>query len=60
MGKDNNPGQDENPAALTQIQQILHEFQIEDVSLFDHEPVSTDTGLGCPIRACPPGAGNLS
>lgn len=39
MGKDNNPAQDENPAALTQIQQILHEFQIEDVSLFDHEPV---------------------
>ena len=39
MGKDNNPGQDENPAVLTQIQQILHEFQIEDVSLFDHEPV---------------------
>lgn len=39
MGKDNNPGQDENPTALTQIQQILHEFQIEDVSLFDHEPV---------------------
>ncbi|RKU21647.1 hypothetical protein C6499_21875 [Candidatus Poribacteria bacterium] len=39
MGKDNNPGQDENLAALTQIQQILHEFQIEDVSLFDHEPV---------------------
>ena len=39
MGKDNNPGQDENPAALTQIQQILQEFQIEDVSLFDHDPV---------------------
>ncbi len=39
MGKDNNPGQDENPAALTQIQQILHEFQLEDISLFDHEPV---------------------
>ena len=39
MGKDNNPGQDKNPAALTQIQQILHEFQLEDVSLFDHEPV---------------------
>ena len=39
MEKDNNPGQDENPAALTQIQQILHEFQLEDVALFDHEPV---------------------
>ena len=39
MGKDNNPGQDAHPAAFTQIQQILHEFQLEDVSLFDHEPV---------------------
>ena len=39
MGKDNNPGRDENPAVFTQIQQILHEFRIEDVSLFDHEPV---------------------
>lgn len=39
MGKDNNPGQDENPTTLTQIQQILHEFQLEDVSLFDHDPV---------------------
>lgn len=39
MGKDNNPRQDENLAVLTQIQQILHEFQIENVSLFDHDPV---------------------
>ena len=39
MKKDNNPVEDECPAALTQIKQILHEFQIEDVSLFDHEPV---------------------
>ena len=39
MEKDNNLGQDENPTALTQIQQILHEFQLEDVSLFDHDPV---------------------
>lgn len=39
MEKTNNPGRDENPAALTQIQQILHEFQLEDISLFDHEPV---------------------
>lgn len=39
MGKDNKPRQDENPAALTQIQQILHEFQLENVSLFDHNPV---------------------
>lgn len=39
MEKDNNPVEDESPAALTQIKQILHEFQIKDVSLFDHEPV---------------------
>ena len=39
MEKDNTPLQDDNSAALTQIEQILHEFQIEDVSLFDHDPV---------------------
>ena len=39
MEKDNNTVEDESPAALTQIKQILHEFQIKDVSLFDHEPV---------------------
>ena len=39
MEKDNNPLQDDSSAALTQIEQILHEFQIEDVSLFDHDPV---------------------
>ena len=39
MEKDNNPLQDESTAALTQIEQILHEFQIENVSLFDHDPV---------------------
>jgi len=31
--------QDDSAAALTQIKQILHEFQIENVSLFDHDPV---------------------
>ena len=39
MEKDNNPLQDDSSAALTQIEQILHEFQIKDVSLFDHDPV---------------------
>lgn len=39
MEKDNNPLQDDSAAALTQIEQILHEFQIEGVSLFDHDPV---------------------
>ena len=39
MEKDNNPVEAESPAALTQIKQILHEFQIKDVSLFDHDPV---------------------
>ena len=39
MEKDNNPLQDDSLAALTQIKQILHEFQIENVSLFDHDPV---------------------
>lgn len=39
MAKDNNPLRDDSAAALTQIKQILHEFQIEGVSLFDHDPV---------------------
>ena len=39
MEKDNTPLQDDSSAALTQIEQILHEFQIKDVSLFDHDPV---------------------
>ena len=39
MEKENSPVQDEKPAALAQIKQILHEFQLEDVSIFDHDPV---------------------
>ena len=39
MEKENNPLQDGSSAAFTQIEQILHEFQLEDVSLFDHNPV---------------------
>ena len=39
MEKENSPVQDKKPAALAQIEQILLEFQIEDVSIFDHDPV---------------------
>ena len=39
MQKENTPVQAEKPTALAQIEQILLEFQIEDVLLFDHEPV---------------------
>ena len=39
MQKENGPVQAEKPAALAQIEQILLELQIEDVSIFDHDPV---------------------
>ncbi len=39
MEKMNSPEQNEKAAALEQIEQLLHEFQLEDVSLFDHDPV---------------------
>lgn len=39
MQKMNSPAQDEKPTALPQIERLLHEFQLEDVSLFDHNPV---------------------
>ena len=39
MEKDNNPITDESLAAFTQIEHILGEFQLKDVSLFDHTPV---------------------
>ena len=39
MEKDNTPVQNDSSAVLTQIEQILHEFELEDVSLFDHDPV---------------------
>lgn len=39
MEKDANTGQTENPAALAEVERVLHEFQLEDVSLFDHAPV---------------------
>jgi len=39
MKKDSTLLQDDSSAALTHIEQILYEFQIENVSLFDHDPV---------------------
>ena len=39
MHKDPNTEQSENPAALAEVERILHEFQLEDVSLSDHAPV---------------------
>ena len=38
---ENNPDtvQAESPAALVAVKQILSEFELEDVSLFDHAPV---------------------
>ena len=39
MEKDANTGHTENPDALAEVERVLHEFQLEDVSLFDHAPV---------------------
>ena len=39
MEKDPDTVQAESPAALVEVEQILHEFELEDVSLFDHAPV---------------------
>ncbi len=39
MEKENTTEQREKPEAFAQIEQLLHEFQLEDVSLFDHDPV---------------------
>lgn len=39
MERENSPEQNEKAAALEQIEQLLHEFRLEDVSLFDHDPV---------------------
>ena len=39
MEKDSNIGQTENPVSLAEVKQILSEFELEDVSLFDHTPV---------------------
>ena len=39
MAKDANTVKTENPAALAEVERVLHEFQLEGVSLFDHTPV---------------------
>ena len=39
MEKDANTVKTENPAALSEVERVLHEFQLEGVSLFDHTPV---------------------
>ncbi len=39
MEKENSPGRDDKRTAFAQIEQLLHEFQLKDVSLFDHDPV---------------------
>lgn len=39
MEKDTHTGQTENPVSLAEVKRILHEFQLEGVSLFDHAPV---------------------
>lgn len=39
MAKDSDTVQAESPAALVEVEQILREFELEDVSLFDHAPV---------------------
>ena len=39
MEKDPDTVQAENPTALAEVKQILSEFELEDVSLFDQTPV---------------------
>ena len=39
MEKDADMAQAESSAALVEVEQILHEFKLEDVLLFDHAPV---------------------
>ena len=39
MQKDRTPVEDKLPAARPHIEQVLREFQLEAVSLFDHDPV---------------------
>ena len=39
MEKDPDTVQAESSAALVEVKQILSEFELEDVSLFDHAPV---------------------
>lgn len=39
MEKDSHTEQTENPTSLAEVERVLHEFQLEDVLLFDHAPV---------------------
>ena len=39
MEKNPDTSQAESPTALMEVEQILHEFKLEGVSLFDHAPV---------------------
>lgn len=39
MAKDLEILQTDNPASLAEVERILHEFELEDVSLFDDAPV---------------------
>ena len=39
MEKEYNLEHHENPTSLKEIEQVLHEFQIEGAVLFDHSPV---------------------
>ena len=39
MAKDPDTVQAESPDELVEVKQILSEFELEDVSLFDHTPV---------------------
>ena len=39
MEKEHSLGQGESQTSLKEIEQVLHEFQIEDAVLFDHAPV---------------------
>ena len=39
MEKDPDTLQTENPAALAEVERVLHEFQLEGVLLFDDAPV---------------------
>lgn len=39
MENENSQRHHENQASLKEIEQVLHEFQIEGVVLFDHSPV---------------------
>ena len=39
MEKNPDTVQADSPAALVEVKQILSEFELEDVSLFDHTPV---------------------